>query len=729
MAQGPPSPGWRGSVGLRLIVVLAVLTAAGCGGSTASPSAAVSAVPSATQTATASPTATPAPRARFVPTGSMRYQRQNASATLLQDGRVLIAGGSLWMGSGLLASAELYDPRSGRFTPTGSMITAREEQTATLLMDGRVLIVGGTGCLHAGPCGPRVAMTTEWGPVTSAELYDPTTGTFSRTGSMISADSHTATRLADGRVLIIDGYGKSAQLYDPASGRFVRTGSSLFGTSNGQRTATLLPDGRVFVTGVASDTATYYGVRRAEFYDPATGKFTAAAAPLSTIPQTATLLADGRVLLCESGFLETYDQATGAYASLGSFPSGAGGGSTATALSDGRVLFAGGWGAGEYGSNAVATAGLYDVAGGPSVLDPMSTARTGHTATLLQDGSVLIAGGGAAEYTALAAAELFIPEGVSFTLPPTLAPPTVPETTPFAPTGEPITRVGGHTATLLLDGRVLIAGGEGTNYINEAATLYDPGTRQFSPTGSMATARTSHTATLLPDGRVLIIGGYTCGRDREGWCVSKSVPTASAELYEPRTGTFSKTGSMSVARAYATATLLPDGRVLVAGGLSTSSKANRSADLYDPATGHFSPTGASPLNFNQRDATATLLPNGKVLLTGTTPGGPGAETYDPQTGAFTAIQFELPSGTPPAEYNRQTYDRTAPQTATLLKDGRVLLFEGGRLEMYDWRTGSFASAGFDYPPGQWSYPKATLLEDGRVLFTGGDLGGLFEELK
>jgi hypothetical protein len=233
----------------------------------------------------------------------------------------------------------------------------------------------------------------------------------------------------------------------------------------------------------------------------------------------------------------------------------------------------------------------------------------------------------------------------------------------------------------------------------------------------MITPRVNHATTLLRDGRVLIVGGYNCGKDNLSW----GILDASAEVWNPKTGKFTRTGRMTAARAYPTATLLPDGHVLVAGGLSTSAKGDRSADLYDPATGKFTPTGASAIDITGGDATATLLPNGKVLLTGTTPKGPRAETYDPQTGRFTEIPFALKPGTPPAEYDRQTYDRVAPQTATLLRDGRVLLFEGGRLETYDWVTGVFASAGFIYPPGQWNDPKATLLADGSVLFTGGEL--------
>lgn len=106
----------------------------------------------------------------------------------------------------------------------------------------------------------------------------------------------------------------------------------------------------------------------------------------------------------------------------------------------------------------------------------------------------------------------------------------------------------------------------------------------------------------------------------------------------------------------------------------------------------------------------TVLTNGKVLLTGDADSGPRAELYDPATGKFTPIAFEVaPGAAPSAQYKGQTFERTAPDTATLLKDGRVLLFEAGYLETYDPATGMFSPAGFISPPGQWNSPTATLL--------------------
>ena len=162
-----------------------------------------------------------------------------------------------------------------------------------------------------------------------------------------------------------------------------------------------------------------------------------------------------------------------------------------------------------------------------------------------------------------------------------------PATGTFSPTGYMASSRAWDTATLLLDGRVLVAGGRGGETLGgqnllTSAELYDPATGTFSATGSMASDHDSGTATLLSDGRVLIAGGWGSN---------------TAEVYDPKTGTFSKTGSMAYFRAWDTATLLPDGRVLIAGGEGgpaggpLNSSTLSSAELFDPSTGTFGPAG------------------------------------------------------------------------------------------------------------------------------------------
>ena len=201
----------------------------------------------------------------------------------------------------------------------------------------------------------------------------------------------------------------------------------------------------------------------------------------------------------------------------------------------------------------------------------------------------------------------------------------------------------GHTATLLADGKVLIDGAQegGAGTIDRLSELYDPATGTFGEIGSYSYSRSGHTATRMADGRVLIAGGagnlpYDVETDPSSGRVLMTggdagsyspitMPLPDAEVYDPASGTFSPTPSMAVARTLHTATLLPNGRVLIVGG-SDGDRALASAESYDPAAGTFASAGS--MSRARYGATATLLADGRVLICGGSAGA-SAELYTP----------------------------------------------------------------------------------------------------
>jgi len=605
----------------------------------------------------------------FTPTGDMNAHRMWHTATLMQNGKVLIAGG-FGNSPARQSSCEIYDPATGQFTLTGNMTTVRHQATATLLANGKVLIAGGHG--------PSSTIATP------TELYDPASGTFSATGAMTQVRAaHSAVLLPDGRVLIAGGttastyYAtNSAEIYDPASGKFSATGSM-----NNARvlfTATLIANGKVLITGGINNTG--QTLTSAELYDSITGTFTATTnMQAARDHHTSTLLPNGKVYIAggNGSGADIYDPVTEQFSATASLIT-ARVYHTSTLLPDGRVLLVGG----ENGSGHINSAELFTyVSPTVTTTGSMNAARGLFTATVLPNGKALLAGGAYNLGAYSAAADLYDMTTASFTA-----------------TGSMITKRGNHQATLLSSGKVLITGGATDNDVLSSAEVFDPSFGSFSVTGGMGTKRARHSATKLPDGRVLIAGGS----ERNNYYTT-------AELYDPATNSFTATGGMSVARHMSTATLLTDGRVLVTGGYNGSTLAT--AEIYDPKTKTFSTVGA--MTTPRYGHTATLLSDGRVLIVG----GQSDSTYTASAEIYDSVSetFKL---TGMLDTDRSNH------AATLLPNGMVLIAGGSNasghlnsVETYDPVTGKFVTT-VTMPDARREF-EAVLLPNGRVLFAGG----------
>lgn len=307
----------------------------------------------------------------------------------------------------------------------------------------------------------------------------------------------------------------------------------------------------------------------------------------------------------------------------------------------------------------------------------LSVPRYDHTTTLLESGEVLAAAGrrvaGEEPITLLQSAELYNPL-----------------TETWSPTGSLAEARWSHTATLLQDGTVLVAGGFGDPYVAgsnsqpvlASAEIYDPDTGTWSPTGSLNTRRALHTATLLVDGRVLVTGGRTCNEPPPVAC-NFTFRTDSAEIYDPSTGTWSPTGPLTIPRHTTSAVVLESGEVLIPAGF-TSAGNGTTADRYDPAAVASTETG--PLNVGRARQGAMLLDDGRVLVAAGFGGGVTSELYDPDTDTW-SLTGELST-------NRFNF------FYTVLPDGRALIaggavpFEGviASAEIYDPATGQWSPA-------------------------------------
>lgn len=534
-----------------------------------------------------------APSPQFMPTGSMNDTRVQHAISLLANGSALVIGGE--NSTAHLDTAERYDPVSGTFSYVGPMSTPRYGPGAITLLDGRVLVAGG----HAG--GDHLA---------SAEIFDPTLGVFVPTGSMSAGRSFfAATRLADGRVLVSGGHvlttptfsTATAEVYDPSTGTW-----SLVGNMTVPRLAPelgLLADGRVLVAGGSGGAPAWDALASAEIFDPVTATFSAVnsmATPRTSF--SAVVLPTGKVLVCGGGFgfysaagtAEVFDPATGQWSLAGNMNKPRIG-HNATLLSDGKVLVTGG----RLSAAVVATANaeIYDPSTGIFLdIGEMHDARWQHKSMLLPDGRVLIVGGVVSDEAGVhstAHAELFVPAP---TPPPCASPNGTWTTQAPVPIGS---KSFGATEAA---GKLYTVGGAGTrftcNYLR-SNQAYDPVANSWSAKAPMPTARESLGVVTI-NGIIYAVGGGTgCG-----------VFTAVLEAYDPVSDSWTTKAPTPAPRS-GPAVGAANGILYVAGGWNNGHFTTLFA--YDPATDTWSTKAPMP---SQRGAHVGGVVNGIFYVVG-----------------------------------------------------------------------------------------------------------------
>ncbi|KFE64307.1 adventurous gliding motility protein AgmC [Hyalangium minutum] len=594
------------------------------------------------------------------------------------------------------AAAMVGMPANGS-TITDSTLTfsgmAEPGSTLTLIVDGTVVTTS------------SVEPSGSW---SFTPLIDLSNGSHTVTTTVTDAAGNTSPH-SDTTTFIVE--------LNQATGGWRAIGTLL--TARTGHKATVLPSGKVLVIGgegLRSD-GTRGPLASTEVYDPATGTWSPTGA-LTTARQNhlVTTLLSGQVLVTGGEGIrsdgsrgplastEVYDPATGIWSPTGALTT-ARQNHSAVLLPSGQVLVTGGEGIDSEGTlGPLASTEVYDPATGTwSPTGALTTARQSHSATVLFSGQVLVTGGEGIDSEGtlgpLASTEVYDPA-----------------TKTWSSTGALATARRNHSATMLLSGEVLVAGGEGlrsngTRVLLASTEVYDPATKTWSPTGALVTARRNHSAVQLPSGRVLISGS-------EG----PSGALTSTEVYAPGTGVWSPTRDLLTARSGHAVTLLPSGHVIITGG-QASGRPLGSVEVYK-TVGASSPT--APLTEARSGFSTVLLPNGQVLVVGgsDSDGRPlaSARLYNPFTGQWSeAANMGMPR---------------ASATATLLRTGQVLV-TGGRAVAHRGLQGPSADGGevlstaelFDPVTNTWRSTgslqearyahSAILLSTGNVLVTGG----------
>lgn len=478
--------------------------------------------------------------------GTLQAYGSGYTTTLLSTGKVLVTGGEDSQVD-LLQSTQIYDPVAKTWSNAAPMSVTRIFHSATLLSNGKVLIAGGQG------------VGGGYGLYASAAIYDPVANTWTDVASLNAPRfHHLALPLANGNVVVaygsaLDGSGigagpgeVSAETYAPTANTWTATGM----TAQSGFSAATLANGQVLLSGGASPSGL---TNMAQLFNPATNSWSIAASLLTARENhTSTLLQNGKMLIVGGdtagpvlASVELYDPSANTWTAAASLTTGRTN-HTATLLASGKVLVAGGV---DSSGNMVPTAEVYDPQANTwSPAGSLINPRYGDTATLLTSGKVLLVGG----VNGVSSGGLLVPLGTTELYDPSANTWTAAAAMPTA--------VYQHTATLLSDGTVMIAGGASAGYtITNGVMLYTPASNSWSQLSPMNYLRAQHAATLLPSGQILVTGG-------EGGILTSGIDVAASEIFTPSTDTWMSAAPLNLLRNAHVSLLLADSRVMIVGG-------------------------------------------------------------------------------------------------------------------------------------------------------------------
>jgi N-acetylneuraminic acid mutarotase len=666
--------------------------------------------------------------------------RFRATATVLNDGRVLVVGGVSGRADSPIASTEIYDPKTKKWSMGPRLLRARSEHTATLLENGAVLVVGGKdnqGVL-----------------IVTTEILNAGKDTWIPGPPMSEARKlHTAVRLPSGAVLVSGGRGNRGTLalnevYNPVHSTWMTTAP--MASDRAEHAAVLLPSGRVLAIGGFSKSlgGREQELATAEIFDPETNTWSQTDPMFMTRPQpVATVLKDGRVLVT-GGHMnligELFDEKTMAWLPTRAMPQGSELHSQIL-LPNGQVYLAG-------GMHSIALTYQPDSNSWKKV-EPIDGNRIGANLVQLADQSVLLISGGRCFISGSCSSKTYEPSVLHYK----------PNSTTWTIASDLPTPRRDHIAAALPDGRVLIAGGTSvfhwSTYLDyNSVEIFDPAHRAWISAAPMLESRIGAASATLRDGRVMVIGGES----RVG--NSQIEELASVEVYDSKTGVWSYLAPMNQAHAFVNSLVLDDGRIMIYGGLDHELA---SGEIYDPAANVWKMVAEGP---KVRYSALARLPDGRVLLTG----GAGYEEnvvsarcwiFDPKANSWTETgsllhprgvhtATTLPNGqvlvaggtakgslvAPTEVYDvsfgkwQQLPNILVPRrghTAIQNGHGQVILFGGTVDSLYEGLTDVEV---FDFVTGQWSSlpplqqpvgnPSVTLMAEGGIFVFGGDSDGI-----